>query len=85
MIILQEHINELRTKVNILQEANKNFLLFQKHFHKIIQSKCELEDLLSKQDKYLKQSFDQKEPGMQKTNRFRDNLSLSLSKLMLYL
>ncbi|CAF1156559.1 unnamed protein product [Rotaria sordida] len=39
MIILQEHINELRTKLNILQEANKNFALFQKHFHKIIQIK----------------------------------------------
>jgi hypothetical protein len=64
MIILQEHINELRTKVNILQEANKNFNLFQKHFHKIIQSKTQLEDLLNKHQKYFKEVFYQKESGM---------------------
>jgi len=63
MIILQEHMNELRTKVNILQEANKNFALFQKHFHKIIQSKSQLEDLLNKHEKYVKQVFYQKEPS----------------------
>ena len=64
MIILQEHMNELRTKTNILQEANKNFALFQKHFHKIIQSKLELETFLNKHDKYQRQNFDQKQSGM---------------------
>jgi hypothetical protein len=61
MIILQDHINELRTKVNILQESNKNFALFQKHFHKLIQSKSSLEDYLNKHDKYFKQIFSPKE------------------------
>jgi hypothetical protein len=65
MIILQEHINEHRIKVNILQEANKNFGLFLKYFHKITQSKSELEDLLNKHDKYQKRAFDQNQPGMQ--------------------
>jgi hypothetical protein len=64
MIILQDHLNELRTKVNILQEANKKFALFQKHFRKISQSKSELEDLLTKHDKYLKHVFHHNEPGM---------------------
>jgi hypothetical protein len=64
MIILQEHINNLRTKVTILQEANKNFVLFQKHFHKIIQCKSPLEDLLTKHEKYFKHIFYQKEPGV---------------------
>jgi hypothetical protein len=63
MIILQDHINELRTKVNILQESNKNFALFQKHFHKIIQSKSPLEDLLNKHEKHFKQIFYPKEPS----------------------
>ncbi|CAF3324564.1 unnamed protein product [Rotaria socialis] len=62
MIILQEHINELRTKLNILQEANKNFALFQKHFHKIVQSKSDLENLLHKHDKHIKQHFDRSGP-----------------------
>ncbi|CAF3327394.1 unnamed protein product [Rotaria socialis] len=62
MIILQEHINELRTKLNILQEANKNFALFQKHFHKIVQSKSDLENLLHKHDKHIKQNFDRSGP-----------------------
>ena len=65
MIILQDNINELRVKVNILQEANKNAALFQKHFHKITQSKSDLEDLLNKHEKYAKQGFYQKESGIE--------------------
>lgn len=65
MITLQEYINELRMKLNILQEANKNFILFRKHFHKIIHSKSDLEYLLNKHDKYIKQNFDRNESGIQ--------------------
>ncbi|UJR08904.1 hypothetical protein I4U23_013158 [Adineta vaga] len=61
VIILQEHINELRTKVNILREANKNFALFRKHFHKTTRYKSELEDLLIKHDKHQKRISDQSE------------------------
>ena len=64
MIILQEHINELRIKLNIFQEGNKKLILFQKHFHKIIQSKSQLEDLLNKHEKHFKQVFYQKEPSV---------------------
>ncbi|CAF1372699.1 unnamed protein product [Adineta steineri] len=61
MILLQEHINELQMKVNILQEANKNFALFLKHFHKMTQNKSQLEDLLNKHEKYQKRPHDQNE------------------------
>ena len=65
MILLQDNINALRTKVSILQEANKNAALFQKHFHKITQSKSDLEDLLNKHEKHANQGFYQKESGIQ--------------------
>ena len=63
MIILQDQLNELRIKLNILQEANKNFVLFQKHFHKMTQSKSQLEHLLIKHHKYLKQLFHHNQSG----------------------
>lgn len=65
LLILQDQINDLRTKVNILQESNKNFALFQKHFHKLIQNKSPLEDLLTRHQKLCKQVSYQKEPSIQ--------------------
>ena len=80
MIILQDHINELRTKVNILQEANKNFALFQKHFHKLIQSKSSLEDYLNKHDKHIKQIFSPNEPSKLMISVFPNYSSVFLVK-----
>ena len=60
---LQESMNDIRTKVTVLQQANKNFGLFQKHFHKISQSKCPLEDILSKHDRYRQDALDRSQSG----------------------
>ena len=46
--LLQESINDQRTKVKVFQEANKNFALFGKHFHQITRCKYPLEEFLDK-------------------------------------
>lgn len=61
ILILQEYINDLRTKLNIFQQGNKNFLLFQKHFHKISDNKTSLENFLNKYKKYSKEIYFQQE------------------------
>ena len=60
---LQESMNDIRTKVTVLQQANKNFALFQKHFHKISQSKCPLEEILAKHDRYRQDALDRSQSG----------------------
>lgn len=50
--------------MKILQESNKNFALFEKHFHKLMQSKSPLEDLLIRHEKHSKRIYHQNESGM---------------------
>ncbi|CAF4439731.1 unnamed protein product [Rotaria sp. Silwood2] len=78
MIILQEHINELRTRLNILQEANKNFVLFRKHFHKIIQIKYQEQFCKIYQTSYIQlQTIEQQRLlAIREQMRFAMNLTM---------
>jgi hypothetical protein len=64
--LLQESINDQRAKVKVVQEANKNFALFGKHFHQITRCKWPLEEFLDKQDKVRQQNSDYDPSGQSK-------------------